>query len=101
MVVLINDTQLTEFSSTKALYGAFPPLVERAERFKKQKCRKVSGTGTLYVAQNEYAVVQGTDNRVNFVGSDRAYTCHIVLLYHEQSKGVAVAHFDDSGDEEK
>ena len=51
---------------------------------------------TLYVGQREYAIVPGTDEKVRFVGSDGASTCHIVILHHKESNGVAVAHFDAS-----
>lgn len=50
--------------------------------------------GLLYVNQMEYAVVRDADERVTVIGSDKAVTCHIVIFHHQDSNGVAVAHFD-------
>ena len=96
MVMLVDSEKVGSCSSTKTLYEEYPDLVSSAETFIGQAHLDVQQRSALYVKQQEYAVVRKGDGRLRNVGSDHAGTCHIVILYHDQSHGVAVAHYDGS-----
>lgn len=62
--------------------------------------RVITGSGNrlLYVGQREYAVVSNKLNKGQFeyIASDDATTCHIVILTETDTETVAVGHFDGS-----
>ena len=94
MVVLVDGKEVKMCFSTRDFYKECSCLKSRANDLTERTPLEVGKTRTLYVSQGEYAVVRGDDTRVNVVGSDEAATCHIVILHHTKSNGVAVAHFD-------
>ncbi|OWF40345.1 protein N-terminal asparagine amidohydrolase-like [Mizuhopecten yessoensis] len=53
--------------------------------------------GILYVGQREMAATTPEDGVFNFLGTEDATTCHMVVLRHTESGAVCLAHFDGSG----
>lgn len=101
MVLLINHSCLEKCpESTRSLFNQHPILVSRANEWRRQPPITVPDNGTLYVGQREFAVVPGYDDRVLYVGSEDATTCHVVIFRHKQTASVAVAHFDGGKHEE-
>ena len=91
---------MRKYYATFALYEDHPVLKKKASELLQSEYPQVDENRSLYVEQYEYAIVRGTDTRVKFVGSDRASTCHIIILHHKQSKDVGVAHFDGSDEDD-
>ncbi|KAA0199622.1 hypothetical protein HAZT_HAZT001010 [Hyalella azteca] len=101
MVLIVDNINVTKCpASTSSFFRDHPQLVSRAKNWQSGTVKKVSDVGLLYVAQREFAVVPGSDNRVKVVGSDDATTCHIVMFLHKASGSVALAHFDGSRHED-
>ncbi|XP_068243211.1 protein N-terminal asparagine amidohydrolase-like isoform X1 [Palaemon carinicauda] len=100
MVILIDGSPLDEVpNSTKEFYQAHQTVVSKASSFASQNNVLVQKEYCLYVAQGEFAVVPGNDPKIEYIGSDDATTCHIVIIKHT-SGTVCVAHFDGSKNEE-
>ncbi|KAF2365651.1 Protein N-terminal asparagine amidohydrolase [Trinorchestia longiramus] len=101
MVLIIDNTKIKYCPrSTNNLFQDHPELACRAQTWHSEGPKRVPDVGMLYVAQREFAVVPGSDERVKTVGSDDATTCHIIVFLHKASGGVAVSHFDGSRNEE-
>ena len=101
MVLFVDNVCVEECpQSTTSFFIRYPVLVSQAEKWTREPPTPVPQQGTLYVAQREFAVVPGSDDRVSVIGSEDATTCHIVLLKHSESAGVALAHFDGGNNEE-
>ena len=70
-------------------------LRRTSQEFCKLPVRKLSVCDkTLYVTQREYATVPVGDDMINFIGSQDATTCHIMIMRSEYA--VSVGHFDGS-----
>lgn len=101
MVLIIGNTIIDSCpESTDQLFRSHSHLVSQAERWHREAAKLVPEEGMLYVAQREFAVVPGADDRVKIVGSDDATTCHIIIFHHRESGNVALAHCDGSYKEE-
>lgn len=84
---------LSQFASLRDFSKKF---LQDALSVKKEICGKQSRL--LYVCQREYAAVSSYCNKSNlqYIGSDDATTCHIVILIEPKMKITSVGHFDGS-----
>lgn len=102
MVLFVNNICVDEYpKSTYSFFRKHPVLVSEAKKWtNNRESKTIPECGTLYVGQREVAIVPGNDTRVQIIGSDDATTCHIMILRHKDSGGVALAHFDGGKSEE-
>lgn len=78
-------------------------LVESDPLIKESNLKFIESTPTenetansLYIGQREYGTVKFDDPYVDFIVSDAATTCHIVLLVDKLTNNSSLCHFDGS-----
>ncbi|XP_067950496.1 protein N-terminal asparagine amidohydrolase-like isoform X2 [Watersipora subatra] len=60
-----------------------------------QKLLKEVNGNVLYVSQREYGIIDPlSKGEIEYIATDSATTCHILILIHPESRVVGVAHFD-------
>lgn len=96
MPLYLNGTKLAADSCLTKRILSCASLVEGSKDFLSKEAVKTLSIPdrALFVSQREYATVSRKDETLNFVGSEDATTCHIVVLV--SSSAVSVGHFDGS-----
>jgi len=101
MVLIIEGIKVDKQLATIAdLENSFPILTTRSKTLRDQPSVIQAPSKLLYVLQREFAVISPADDKIDFLGSEDATTCHLLILRHTGSGVTALAHFDGCGMDE-
>ena len=95
----------SENTQPSDLFNAFPSLCEKSKTFKSNLAKRTLNQREqriLYVQQHEIATISSLLNKQNFqyIASDDATTCHIVVIVEQTTGAVSLGHFDGGRTEE-
>lgn len=100
MPLLIDNALVSKEISIGHLFEEFPDLKKLSQEYlenqvSKRKCLEKSDH-VIYVFQREFATIYPNqkNSSLEWISSDDATTCHIVVIIEECTRSISLGHFD-------